>query len=311
MPSGVPSRPTGRVAAVERLLQVLAVLGSSDGGWVPRTHLVQRVDDYRARRGSAEALERLIENDTKALAALGFAIEVVGDRGEVAVHRLGRSSWRVPVDLDTAERTLLGWAMTRAGLSVDGTVASDVPAVPTLDGVLPAVPRGLDRAQAALAGRRRLRVRRHGRDAELEPACLALKRGRWFLFARYGGTEKLYGFALEHVDVLGLGDVMEDAPRPPYDVARMLDQLLWDEHDPIAVELRCDRAALPRVQSWFRPAEVCEESADEVRLRLETTNRTALVDRVLGLAGDVAVVSPPDVVGEIRARALAYCGDGG
>src|SRR4051794_38311815 len=70
----VDDGPVGRVADVERLLQLLALLRNSDGGWVALAKLRAGVTAYRDST-SEEGLERMIQRDFGSLRGLGFAIE--------------------------------------------------------------------------------------------------------------------------------------------------------------------------------------------------------------------------------------------
>jgi hypothetical protein len=298
-----------RVAEVERLLQVLAVLRAHDGGWVPRSVLLDKVSAYRSATGPAETVGRMAQRDLGKLRQLGFAIDSLTDEGEVARDRLGASAWRLPIDLDDSERRLLVWAITAAGVPAHGPVpatgsAPELGATGWLSSVLGQTPKALGLAHAALAGRRRLVVRREGRISHLEPALIVVRQGRWYLIARYSGTARFYGFRLDRLDVQGIGTAMEEVPPSPADSDRILDAVSWDQHAPVEVEVRCAPDLLGRVRSWFPHAEVSTEGADAV-LRGIATNTDAVVDRVLGLGGVARVVSPDSLVAEVRARALA------
>jgi predicted DNA-binding transcriptional regulator YafY len=299
-------KPTGRVADVERLLQVLAVLRDADG-WVSRRKLHECVHDYGTYDWSSEALHRLFQRDLEALRDLGFHIESDTHSGDVARDRLTTAAWRVPLDLDAEERRLLAWVMVAAGASGDPAPewsgAPRMSSAGRLNSLLGSVPGALDLVHRALADGRRLRIHRNGRDQEIDPAQLFVQQGRWFLIARYVDSDRFYGFRLDRLDVTGLGDEMKETPfvRDPLEVT---DPTAWPMHDPVDVELRCPRDDAERVHEWFARGELSHDG-DEAVIRMSVRNTASLVDRVLSFAGGVRVASPPSVVAAVREHVLA------
>src|SRR5262249_39979192 len=82
----VHDAPGGRVADVERLLQVLAMLRDADGGYVSRSQLVDKIAAYRSSPTDA-AVKKAMQRDVSTLRELGFSID--------AHERLG---WRAAGD---------------------------------------------------------------------------------------------------------------------------------------------------------------------------------------------------------------------
>ncbi len=281
------------VDVVERLLQVLSVLRAAEGAPVPRPALVDKVGAYKAVAGEFDALKKLMQNDHKALLALGFQVEDVAPLGEESAFVLRPAPWQLPVDLDPYEQGLLVWVMAAAG----ATAAED-DAVTDFSGLLGSVPRSLDLVQSALATGRSLRVARNGDEVAFEPGELASRGGRWFVIGRYAGSSQLYGPRLDRLEVTGLGDKLA-APVDVGDPAEVLDSTAWDEHAPHDAELRCLTADLGAVLSWFPRARV-EEHAQESVLRFWYRNEQALVTRVIGLAGAVWIVEPASARDALR-----------
>ena len=123
--------PTGMPARVERLLQVLAVLRASELP-VRRTTLVSKVDAYRqdhelaqaARTPAAgdkavEALHKKVNLDLEQLRGLGFAITDCGSEGVESRYVLRPTPWRLPVELEDVDETLLAWLLGTTSPSAD------------------------------------------------------------------------------------------------------------------------------------------------------------------------------------------------
>ena len=299
--------PTGMQARVERLLQVLAVLRAADSP-VPRSKLVAKVDDYReqdeAARGDApgeerkkalEALYRKVDLDLDNLRGLGFSITATAGAGLESTWVLTPTPWRLPVALDEAEETALSWLLGAA--TAPGATALPQPPDAALIGGLPGP---LDLAHAALAGRRRLVIRRNGEEKTVEPVQMHVRHGRWYLLVRYGPDSPAYGYRLDRLEVVRLGDVMATAPEP-VDPEQVLDATAWRKHDPVDVEIRCRFEDTAAVASWF-PRAAVREHPSATRLTFSSTNVDAVVDRVVGLAGAARLVAPPAVVDMLRTR---------
>lgn len=286
------------VDVVERLLQVLSVLRAAEGTAVPRPVLVQRVVAYGALSGQFDAQKKLMQNDHKALVALGFQVEDVAPLGEESSFVLRPGPWHLPVDLDPYEQGLLVWVMAAAG----ATAAQD-DAVSDLSGLLGSVPRALDVVQSALASGRALRIVRNGDEVEFEPGQLASRGGRWFVLGRYAGSAVLRGPRLDRMEVLGLGGPLA-APVDIGDPDEVLDPTAWRHHEPVDVELRCLTADLGLVLSWFPRADISQDG-DETAMRFWVRNEQALVGRVLGLAGAVRIVHPETARTALRTQVAA------
>src|SRR3954454_12939521 len=174
----VDDGPVGRVADVERLLQLLALLRNSDGGWVALATLRSGVTAYR-NSTTEDALERMIQRDLESLRKLGFAIEGETQEGTPARYRLKATAWRVPLDLDGHEQRLLAWVMAVAGASRDELAAtSSLPPAPTsepLGSLLGSMPPALDVIHTALASRRQVIIHHNGADKTIEPAQLSVQ----------------------------------------------------------------------------------------------------------------------------------------
>lgn len=305
---------SGRVAEVERLLQALALLRHSELP-VARSALVAAVhayaEDARAAKAQAdpvqrakglEALEKKIGHDLKKLGELGFEVQSTSGPGVESTWVLRPTPWRVPLALDPVETATLSWVMR--ALDGEQAVTADVPS--GLEGARlwslgGPVPEALGLVHTALAGGRALLVERDGQQTTVEPAQLASFEGRWYLLARYAGSDQVYGFRLDRLDVVGLGPVLLTPPVRVEDPREVLDPTGWRADPPFAVELRCDPADRAHVLSWFPRAVVTRED-DDVVLRFPATHRANVLDRVIGLAGAARLVAPVDLVAELRAR---------
>lgn len=304
--TGMYDPPSGRVADVERLLQVLALLRAADTG-VLRSTLVANVAEYaaaaaiptdgRAHDQGLEALNRKIWMDTGRLRDLGFAIENAAPEGLEARFVLRPTPWRVPVELDDREQALLSWVMRSTPEQDDDGFG---PLTSSYDALLGALPHGLGLVHAALAGQRSLVIDRDGEEKVVEPVQLASYQGRWSLLVRFPNSAQVYGYRLDRLEVLRLGDVLPAAPER-IDPLTVLDPTAWKKHEPRSVEIRCDTRDLPLVASWFPRAE-CDEAGYEAVLRFASTNCEAVVDRVLGLAGAARLVAPESAVDGLRGR---------
>ena len=296
-------------AKVERLLQVLAVLRAADLP-VRRSRLVTKVDDYRTSQhavdrlaaGTAydkavEALHKKVNLDLDHLRGLGFVITDTARDGFESAWELTPTPWRLPVALDDAESAALTWLLGPS--PVPG--GSALPALPDV-ALLGSLPSALDLAHAALAGRRRLVVRRKGKEKVLEPVQMHVRHGHWYLLARYGPDSGAYGFRLDRLDVVRLGDVMA-APPEPVDPQQVLDPTAWRKHEPVDVELWCSFEDTAAVASWF-PRAAVRQHPSATRLTFSSTNLEAVVDRVLGLAGAARLAAPTAAVELLRARLL-------
>lgn len=308
--------PKGRVANVERLLQVLAMLRTSETG-VLRGTIKSTVPDYAtekaaipAAEGSArdkavEALDRKVLRDLEVLEELGFGIDDLAAPGAESRFVLRPTPWRLPLELDDVEQALLAWIMRAPG-DVEALESGEQEAAPSYDSLLGALPGGLGLVHAALAGRRSLVIDVGGAEKVVEPAQLASYQGRWFLLVRFPGSEQAYGYRLDRLAVVALGDPLPEAPVriDPLDV---LDPTAWAKNEAEDVELRCDRADADSVASWF-PRARREIQGEEVVLTFSCSHREALLDRVIGLAGAVRLVGPEEAVAQLRRRLTPFVG---
>lgn len=294
---------------VERLLQVLAVLRAADLP-VHRAALIAKVDDYREdqelvdsatpgrqREKAVEALHKKINLDLEHLRGLGFDITDTAGAGLPSTYVLTPTAWRLPLQLDAAEETALAWLLRAATADAD-------PAALPVTTLLGAVPTSLDLAHAALAGRRRLVIERDGLEKTVEPVQMHVRHGHWYLLVRYGPHSPTYGYRLDRLHVLRLGDVMPVAP-PPVDVSDVLDATAWLKHPAQDVEIRCAFEDTAVVASWFPRASV-REHPSATRLTFSSTNLEAVVDRVIGLAGAARLVAPATAVEAMRARLTSH-----
>lgn len=298
-----------RVLEVERLLQVLAVLRHHDLP-VTRTALLAAVHAYGCDESDAkavEALEKMVRNDMKRLRELGFRIDVTSQEGTASSWVLRPTPWRVPLQLDAQEDAVLAWVarMTDRDAAASAGVAPEL--LQTRLTSLTPVPDALGVVHAALSGGRALVVEKQGRERVIEPAQLAAFEGRWYLLARDAGSSEVKGFRLDRLVVLRLGDVLPVAPERVADPRAVLDPTGWDVDPPVEVELRCSPADLEQVSSWFARAEVVE-GPDEVVLTFPATHHSAVIDRVIGLAGAARLVGPALLVEQLRTRLLPFTG---
>lgn len=308
--------PVGRVANVERLLQVLAMLRTSEAG-VLRGAIKATVPEYaedlaaipaaegKARDKAIEALDKKLRLDLEALEELGFGIDDLAAPGAESRFVLRPTPWRLPLELDDPEQAMLAWIM-RAPADVEALESGELEAAPSYDSLLGALPGGLGLVHAALAGRRALVVELGGEEKVVEPAQLASYQGRWSLLVRFPGSEKVYGYRLDRLEVVGLGDPLPAAPVrvDPLDV---LDPTAWAKNEAEDVELRCGLADADSVASWF-PRARRETKGDEMVLTVTCSHREALLDRVIGLAGAVRLVGPDAAVEQLRHRLAPFVG---
>jgi hypothetical protein len=306
--TGMYDPPLGRVADVERLLQVLALLRASEVG-VLRSTLVEKVGADAADAAAApaegpthdnavEALKRKMWLNINRLRSLGFSIESDAPEGMESRFFLRPTPWRVPVDLDEQEQALLSWVMRRSAPVVDETAFA--PLSSSYDSLLGTLPHGLGLVHAALAGRRSLVIEVDGQEKVVEPVQLASYQGRWSLLVRFPGSDQVYGYRLDRLEVVRLDDVLPAAPEK-VDPLTVLDPTGWKKHDPLPVEIQCDARDLPLVRSWF-PRAATGMTASEAALTFSSTNCEAVIDRVLGLAGAARLVAPDSAVAGLRQR---------
>ena len=306
--TGMYDPPLGQVANVERLLQVLALLRASETG-VSRSTLIAQVAEYAAdaaavpadgpgRDRAVEALKRKTWLDMDRLRSLGFSIDSDAPEGVESRFFLRPTPWRVPVDLDEQEQALLSWVMRRS--VPEGVQTGLPPLTSSYDSLLGTLPHGLGLVHAALAGRRSLVVEVDGQEKVVEPVQLASYQGRWSLLVRFPRNDQAYGYRLDRLEVVRLGDVLPVAPQR-VDPLTVLDPTAWSKHEPAQVEIRCNPGDLPLVASWF-PRATSEVSQAEAVLTFASTNCEAVVDRVLGLAGAARLVAPGSAVAELRRR---------
>jgi hypothetical protein len=307
--------PAGMPARVERLLQVLAVLRASELP-VRRGTLVSKVDDYRqgrelaeatasetAREKAVEALHKKVNLDLKQLRDLGFAITDNGREGLESAFVLRLAPWRLPVELEDVDETLLAWLLGSMSPAAGGAEpGGDLPPRPDT-ALLGSLPKALDLVHAALAGRRRLVVEHRGEQRDVEPVVMSVHGGRWYLIARSPGTTESRGYRLDRLAVLALGEAMPDAPEP-VDASQVLDATAWPGHEPVDVQIRCDVEDAASVAARFPRAAVRQEATETV-LAFSSTNLAAVLDRVIGLAGAARLVSPGHAVEMLRARLVA------
>lgn len=313
---GMHDPPQGRVAKVERLLQVLAMLRTSEVG-VLRSTIKSTVPEYAAERAAipaaegtardraVEALDRKVLRDLAALEELGFGIDDLAPPGGESRFVLRPTPWRLPLELDDPDQAMLAWIMRAPG-DVQALESGEQEAAPSYDALLGALPRGLGLVHAALAGRRSLVIDVEGDEKVVEPTQLASYQGRWFLLVRFPGSEQAYGYRLDRLEVVALGDPLPEAP-VRIDPLTVLDPTAWRKNDPEVVELRCDAADADFVGSWF-PRARREVEGDEVVLTFSCSHCEALLDRVIGLAGAARLVGPAAAVAQLRHRLLPFIG---
>ncbi len=256
----------------------------------------------RARDKALEALDKKVRLDLEALEELGFGIDDLAPAGAESRLVLRPTPWRLPLDLDDPEQAMLTWIMSAPGAAA-GLASGEPDQAPSYDALLGSLPGGLGLVHAALAGRRSLLVDVGEAEKVVEPARLASYQGRWFLLVRFPGSEQVYGYRLDRLEVLALGDPLPAAP-VRVDPLEVLDPTAWRRHPPEDVELRCQLADVDAVASWF-PRATHAVQGDEVALRFECSHREALLDRVVGLAGAGRLVAPDDAVLQLRERLLA------
>lgn len=93
----------GRVADLERLLQVLAVLRANELG-VSRTELIERVGAYAVDAANpttaVDSLKKKMQLDVDSLRGLGFDIRDQVRPGQELPFVMRLTPWRAPLDLD-------------------------------------------------------------------------------------------------------------------------------------------------------------------------------------------------------------------
>ena len=283
------------VDVVERLLQVVSVLRAAEGAPVPRARLVDRVTAYALLSDQTVALKKLMQNDHRALVALGFRVEDVAPLGEESSFVLSPGPWQLPVALTPYEQGLTAWVMAAAGATAaEGETTGD------LSGLLGEVPRSLDVVQSAIASRRALRIVHRGEEVEFAPGLLASRHGRWFVLGRYAGSTTVKGPRLDRLEIIGLGAELAE-PVEVGDPDEVLDPTAWSYHEPREAQLRCLTGDLGSVLSWFPRAQVEVDGHHSV-LRFGYRNERDLVSRVVGLASAVRVVAPASVRQALRER---------
>lgn len=293
---------SGRVGEVERLLQLVTVVRAGDGLPVLRTSVIAQVEEYRTATIDLESINKLISNDQKRLAELGIAIQNVAPAGSEAAYVLRDGAWRLPIDLTELEQALLAWVMAAAGTAgAESSLTSSAPN--DLSSLLGHVPRSLDLAQAAIAGRRRLIIERDGEEREFFPGLLASRAGRWFLLGLFEGDTDIKAPRLDRLHVERLGPPAE-LPHVQ-DPEVLLDPTAWGRGEWKEAEIRCRAGDLESVRSWFPRAEVTDAGDGCSALRFTVRNEDNLVDRVIGLAGTAWIVAPASALEALRHRVEA------
>ena len=281
---------SGRVGEVERLLQLVTVVRAGDGLPVPRASVIAHVEEYRTTTIDSDSIKKLITNDQKRLAELGIVIENVAPAGSEASYVLRDGAWRLPIDLTDLEQALLAWVMAAAGTAGEETGG--------LSSLLGQVPRSLDLAQAAIAGRRRLIIEREGEEREFFPALLAGRAGRWFLLGTFDTDTEIKAPRLDRLQVVRLG-APADLPHVE-DPELLLDPTAWGRAEWRETELRCKTENVESVRSWFPRAEVSESTDGCSALKFPVRNEDNLIDRVIGLAGTAWIVAPASARDALR-----------
>lgn len=300
------SEVSGRVREVERLLQVVTVLRAGDGYPVARRVLLERIPEYRQSGADPESVKRMMANDRRRLAEIGFQVEDVAGEGDTSAFVLRDTAWRLPLDLDAREQNLLRWVMAAAGaVAAEG---SPTTAPDDLSGLLGHTPRSFDLVQTAIATRRLLVIERDGRETTFAPGRLANRQGRWFVVGRYDGEALLKAPRIDRLQLVALGAPMTDPPVVD-DPDLYLDPTAWEAHEWRAATIRCRTADRPAVASWFARAEVTDHEDGTTTFALPYRNEGNLVTRVIGLAGAAWVEGPDSAVQAVRRQVLAVVGE--
>jgi proteasome accessory factor C len=174
--------------------------------------------------------------------------------------------------------------------------------------------RALSAARAALAGRRRLRLRYlvpsrdEATDRDVDPMRITSVAGRWYLEGWCHRAEAVRLFRVDRIVDVTVLDV-EGIP-PPEAVSRQdVESLFSPSPDDTTVTL--DLAPQARWVAEYYPVEsVHERPRGALRVRLRTANPAWVSRLVLGQGGAVRVVDPPEVADQVarlaRAALAAY-----
>lgn len=251
--------------------------------------------------------------DKRQLAAEGFPVETVARGGNDADqfgYRILPDRYEAPdFGLDDDEAA----AIRRALASVDLAGEADTFALWKLGGADPLVDTavgGLD--VPAITGDLLSAIDRcatvaftyRGRQHEVEPLGLLVRRARWYLsgVSRSDRTRRTYRVDRIEADTVTVGEpgAFERPDDWDPDVVMPVDAWTMAGDDPVPVEVAIHGPLARWVEATVRSASVVGELDDGIVVRLEVSHREAFRSWLLSFGADAEVRSPAEVRDDVR-----------
>lgn len=293
-----------------RMGRILLLLRAHPSG-LATDQLLERVG-YGA--GSRASRMRALNRDLAALAADGWRIETEQTANTPALRVLRTVDNRFATLFTAQQRAQLARAAACAGPDVAEALAPDLgrddrpplfAALPT-DGL-----RRLSACQSAAADRCVLRFTYNGSPRLVHPVAVLLRPAGWYLRGLDEADGIVKQFSVDRMRGLSRDPPGTARPAPTAAPEPLWDFMLQAVHDPITATVDTIEEHLPQVLSELavNGYEILDPPGPGlVRLTVEVTNTSALVDRVLELGERVRLVGPPELRAALRARLAPMAG---
>lgn len=281
-----------------------------------------------------EAFQRTFERDKDDLREMGVPLELAQDPFEQEhTYRIPKERYYLPdLKLEDDEIAALWLAAGLLRLPDPGAaraallrLAGDAPpeddraTLSWLVADLGLSERALPKAFHAVAERKRVTFpypRKEGgsKDRTLDPYGLVHRRGAWYLVGRDHDSDEVRSFRLERM----LGDlrlVDPSAPGNQYLIPRGFRPEAALETPPFVqgetsmiAHVRFDASAVWRVERGFPWLDLKHEDDGSARAEVPVTEINGFLSWVLLFGEAAEVVSPPELIAELRQRLEAICG---
>lgn len=292
----------------ERLLNLVTLLLSG------RAPTLKEVTSWIPGYSSVEESARSeFMRDKRQLAAEGFPVETVARGGNDANqfgYRILPDRYESPdFGLDEAETA----AIRRALSSVDLAGDADTFALWKLGGADPLVDGGLGGLDvpavtgdllAAIDRAATVSFTYRGRQHEVEPLGLLVRRARWYLsgISRSDRERRTYRVDRIEADTVVVGEpgAFERPDDWDPDVVMPVDAWTMSGDDPVPVDVAIHGPLARWVEATVRSGAVVGELSDGVVVRLDVSHRDAFRSWLLSFGTDAVVLSPPAVRDDVR-----------
>ena len=286
----------------ERMLCLAAyVVDRSEG--CGRADIERDVPGYTGL--STDALEKQLQRDRSVVKqSLGIDIEWSEASQRYRIH---------PPYFTAKERTALiaaaavvdvrgigdGLATTELG----GAIAQDAARI-----VVRVHPQVVD-LRDAIAARRRVRFRYHGRGRDLDPYAIGMWHNRWYLVGHDHDANAIRKYRLDRIEssaedpaVTATGEAGSYTIPEDFDAAAALrmDPHAWGTDPPVLARVRVRRDQVPMFLGELS-GQVESEDADIAVIAVEVRDYESFVIRLLGFGTGVRVLDPPELVERMRA----------